>query len=291
MRATIQSYYRLTKPGIIYGNSLSVIAGFLLASEGDIDPILFIFTLIGIALIMAAGCVYNNYIDRNIDARMQRTKARALVTKHIRGHHALVYGTLLGSLGFASLAVFTNNLTVGLGVIAIIMYVVVYGIAKRVSPIGTIVGSVSGALPPAAGYTAVTGSFDGGAWLLFLIMTCWQMPHFYAIAIYRLKDYQAAGIPVLPARRGITRTKRSILLYIALYIFVGTLPTLLGYTGLIYLITVFSFGCLWLVKGLRTYYTSDDVGWARQMFFFSLKVLLAWAAAIAVDSFFKLTFN
>lgn len=287
MKQAIQTYYRLTKPGIIYGNSLSVIAGFLLASQGHIDVVLFVATLVGIALVMAAGCVYNNYLDRGIDARMARTKKRALVTGTVRGRYALLYATVLAGLGFADLIVFTNTITVILGIIAIIMYVIVYGVAKRATTFGTIVGSVSGALPPAAGYTAVTGSFDGGAWLLFLTMTFWQMPHFYAIAIYRLKDYTAAGIPVLPAKRGVARTKLSIMLYIAAYVVVASLLAVFGYAGIIYLVVTLGFGLAWLIRGLVTYRNPDAEKWARKMFFFSLNVLLAWTVAISIDSFFN----
>jgi protoheme IX farnesyltransferase len=283
----LKAYYRLTKPGIVYGNTLSVLAGFLLASDGHIDLELLAATVVGIALIMAAACVYNNYIDRGIDARMARTKKRDLVTGTVGGRPAIVYATVLGTLGFTMLLLFTNSITVILGVIAITMYVIVYGAAKRLSPLGTIVGSVSGALPPAAGYTAVTGNFDLAAWLLFLAMTFWQMPHFYAIAIYRLKDYIAAGIPVLPAKRGIKRTKIGILLYIVAYGLAASLLTVFGYTGYIYLGIVVLLSLLWLFKGLRSYRVADDVVWARQMFFFSLKVLLAWATAIAIDSFFN----
>jgi protoheme IX farnesyltransferase len=286
VQATLKTYYRLTKPGIIYGNTLSVIAGFLLASQGHINLLLFLATLVGIALLMAAGCVYNNWLDRSIDARMARTKKRALVTGSVQGWQAITYASVLAVLGFAILVVFTNRLTVVLGVIAIVMYVLVYGFAKRRSSLGTIVGSVAGALPPAAGYTAVTGHFDGGAWLLFLVLTLWQMPHFYAIAIYRLKDYAAAGIPVLPAVRGNTRTKLSIMVYIVAYTAAASLLAVFGYASYAYLAVVLLLGVAWFGRGLQMYKTANDIQWARKMFFLSLIVLLVWAITVSVDSFF-----
>jgi len=201
----LKAYYRLTKPGIIYGNLLTAAAGFLFASKWHIVPGLFAATLAGTSLVIAAACVYNNYIDRNIDKRMARTKKRALVQGTISGKHALIFATMLGVLGFALLLAYTNTLVTVIGVIAFIDYVVLYGISKRRSVYGTIVGSISGAAPIVAGYVAVTNQFDLGALLLFFILVYWQMPHFYGIAMYRFDDYKAAGIPVLPVQKGMAR--------------------------------------------------------------------------------------
>ncbi|MDE2589744.1 MAG: heme o synthase, partial [Patescibacteria group bacterium] len=197
----IKTYYLLTKPGIIYGNTITTVAGFLLASQGKIYFGLFMATLFGVSFVIASACVINNYLDRKIDKKMARTQKRALVTHAISPSHALVFATILGILGFLDLVVFTNGITFMIGLIGYIDYIVLYGLSKRKSIYGTLVGSISGATPIAAGYTAVTNRFDIAALLLFLIMVFWQMPHFYAIAIYRLKDYVAAGIPVLPAKK------------------------------------------------------------------------------------------
>ncbi|MET1032931.1 MAG: heme o synthase [Candidatus Saccharimonadales bacterium] len=278
MIGKIKAYYQLTKPGIIYGNTLTAAAGFLLASAHfkQFDPWLGLATLVSIALIMASGCVFNNYIDRGIDKKMARTKKRALVDGTITGRNALIYATVLGVFGFALIAYTTNMLTTALGVVALIMYVIVYGFAKRQSAWGTIVGSVSGALPPVAGYTAVSGQLDAGAIILFLILTFWQMPHFYAIAMYRRDDYAAAGIPVLPIKRGMRATKIQMIWFVLGFIAATASLTLFDYTGITYVVIMIILGLRWLTLGIQGFKKdTDDVRWARKMFFFSLIILLA----------------
>lgn len=280
----LKIYYYLTKPGIIYGNLLSATAGFFLASKGQIDFGLLLAVLAGTGLVIASGCVFNNYLDQGIDAKMARTQKRALVSGQVSGRAALAYATVLGGLGFWVLALFTNTLTVITGVVGIFFYVVVYGIVKRYSTLGTVVGSIPGATPPVAGYLAVTNEFDTGALLLLLILAVWQMPHFYSIAIFRLKEYKAAGLPVLPARKSVPLTKHYILIYIAIFLLVTPLLTFFGYTGYTYASVVMLIGIVWFWKGLKGFQATDDESWARQMFGFSLLVLLTFCLSIAVDS-------
>lgn len=279
----LKTYYHLTKPGIIYGNLLTTLAGFFLASKGDIDLWLLLAVGSGTALGMASGCVFNNYIDRGIDKKMKRTSRRALVSGEISGRNALIFGAVLGLLSFIILSLFTNALVVAAGIIAVFFYVVLYGIAKRKSTLGTVVGSVPGALPPVAGYLAVTGSVDLGALLVFLIMVLWQMPHFFSIAIFRFKDYAAAGIPVLPVKKGMKTTKIYILLYIIAYILAVPLLTVFGYTGYVYFIVMTILALVWLWKGLKGFGVDNDTAWARKMFGFSLIVLLSFSLTLSVD--------
>src|SRR5579871_5606007 len=146
-------YVQLTKPGIIFGNLFAAVGGFFLASRGHFNPVLFVATVCGISLVIGSGCVVNNYIDRDIDAKMERTKKRALVKGAISGRNAILYASVLGIIGFLLLFIYTNLLTVCVGLVGYFFYVVMYTIWKRKSDIGTIVGSVSGAVPPVAGYT------------------------------------------------------------------------------------------------------------------------------------------
>lgn len=282
-RKTIKLYYRLTKPGIIYGNAMTTAAGFLFASHLHVHIGLLLAMLLGISFVMASACVYNNYLDRGIDQKMARTKNRALVTGDISGPAALTYATVLGLIGFALLVAYTNLLTVILGVVAIFMYVIVYGIAKRTSIYGTLVGSIPGALPPVAGYTAVTNSFDLGAWFLFAILVLWQMPHFYAIAMYRREDYAAADIPVLTVKRGMKVAKRQIMLYILALGIVVVAMTVWGYTGVVFAVVMGLLCGMWLGRGWRTYRRLDDILWSRKMFFFSLTVLMVFSLMLSVD--------
>lgn len=283
MKHKLRTYYYLTKPGIIRGNLFAATAGFLLASKGDIDPWLLLAMWAGTSLVIAAGCVFNNYIDRGIDKKMKRTKKRALVTGDISGRTALVYGTVLGLAGLTTLAVWVNWLTFGLGLLGLFFYVVVYGIAKRKTVHGTVVGSISGALPPAAGYVAVSNQLDMGALLLFLILVCWQMPHFYAIAMFRHKEYAAACLPVLPVVKGMRAAKIQILAYIAAFIVTSMLLPVYGYTGVTYTVIVGLIGLAWLTKGVAGFSAEDDIKWARSMFFFSLSVMMIFSLSIALD--------
>lgn len=278
----IKTYYSLTKPGIIYGNVLTATAGFLLASKGHVNFWLLLATVGGTALVIASACVFNNYIDRDIDAKMARTKKRALVSGLVPGRNAIIYAVLLGLTGFLVLAAWTNPLVVLIGVIALFDYVVLYGISKRRSVHGTLVGSIAGAAPVVAGYCAVTDRFDTGALLLFLILAFWQMPHFYAIAIYRFKDYKAAGLPVLPVKRDARTAKIQILLYIIAFVTATSSLTVFGYTGYVYLVVMAIIGLKWLWLGVKGFGTDDDKRWARKMFFFSLVVIVALSVMLSV---------
>ena len=280
-----KNYYLLTKPGIIRGNAITAVAGFLLASKGNIDIWLLLATIAGISLIMASGCVFNNYIDRNIDKKMTRTKSRALVIRSVPAINALIYASLIGIAGFILLSIYTNLTTVIMGVIGFVDYIVLYGLAKRRSVHGTLVGSISGATPPVAGYTAVTGSLDVGAILLFLILVFWQMPHFYAIAIRRIDDYKKASIPVLPIKSGMKQTKIQIFLYIIAFICATTLLFIMGYAGITYLIVMLGVELYWLWIAGKGFEAKDNGLRAKSLFLFSLKVLLVFSVMLSIDVF------
>lgn len=282
--ASFRTYYQLAKPGIIYGNAVSAVAGFFLASQGSFHGVIFLAMLLGVSLVIGSGCVFNNYLDREIDRRMARTKKRAFVAGDITPDTALTYGAFLGLTGIIVLALFCNVLTATIGVFSWFMYVVVYGHAKRRTVHGTLVGSIAGAMPIVGGYTAVTGQLDRGALLLFLILALWQMPHFFGITLYRIKDYEAAGLPVLPLVRGVAATKTTMLWYVAAFTVAATLLTFTGYTGYTYLTVALLLGLSWLWTGLKTLKTSGDAVWGRRMFRVSLIVLVVLCTVISLDS-------
>jgi len=279
-----KQYYYLTKPGIVRGNAIAALAGFFLASKGRIDWLLLLAMLVGICLVVASACVFNNYIDRDIDSKMSRTKKRALVSGKITPLNALIYGSVLGVVGLGLLAFYTNILTAFLALLGFFFYVVVYGYFKRHTVYGTVIGSISGAVPPTVGYCAVTNNFDLGALLLFGILVFWQMPHFYSIAIFRMKDYSSASIPVLPIVSGMRAAKTQSLLYIVGYIIVSAAMTLYGYTGITYLVIVTALGLGWLAIGIKDFNSPDDVRWGHKMFGISLLVLLAQCVLLSVDA-------
>jgi protoheme IX farnesyltransferase len=279
----IKRYYSLTKPGVLYGNALTVAAGYFLAAQGNIDLLLFLAVFIGSSLIIASACVLNNYLDQDIDAIMERTKKRALVSGEIKGYRAVIFSIILGVVGVAILALYTNLLVVILGLVGFVTYVVFYGmLSKRLSIHGTLVGSISGAVPILAGYCAVTGSIDIGAVLVFIILFAWQFPEFYSIAIYRLKEYKAAGIPVLPVVKGLVRTKIEILIYTIVFVIANLLLTALGYTGYIYFVVMAGLGLYWLWLAIKGFSVKDSDRWARQMFGFSMITVLGLCVMLSV---------
>jgi protoheme IX farnesyltransferase len=216
---------------------------------------------------------------------MARTRRRALVTGRISGRAANIYAAILGLAGVTILAAFTNLLTVAVALTGYFFYVVMYSLWwKRGSVHGTVVGSVSGAVPPVVGYTAVTGQLDTAALLLFLILVFWQMPHFYAIAIFRIKDYTAAKVPVLPIKSGVRVTKYYIVAYITAFTIAASLLSVYGYTSLTYRVIALLLGIIWLVLGFRGFRATDDTAWARQLFRFSLLVLLLLSFTISIDT-------
>jgi protoheme IX farnesyltransferase len=274
------------KPGITISNTLSGIAGFFLAASFVPFSLSALLGVVGgIAGIIASACVINNVLDRNIDIRMKRTAKRDVASGVISVRNAVLYGIALACIGFGLLAFLTNAVTVLLGVIAYVWYVIIYGLAKRHTVLSTLIGGVAGSLPPMAGYTALTGTVDAGAIIVFLILFFWQMPHFYAIAMFRQSDYAAAGLPVWSVKYGMKSTKRQILTYTVLFAISASLLTVYGYTGIVYLVGVLLLSLFWIYKGVTLYKTVDDIKWARTMFGISLVVLLAMCLLIGVGGF------
>ena len=283
MAAQLNAYWQLTKPRVMFGNVLTAVAGYFLAAAGTIDWLVFGAMLAGMTLVVASACVINNYLDQDIDRVMERTKKRPSVTGEIPGSHIVIYGIVLGVLGIAALYVWTNMLVVWIGIAGFVTYVWLYGaLSKRRSVHGTLVGSVSGALPIAGGYAAVGGAVDPGLIIVFLIVFFWQFPEFYSIGIYRRQEYAAARIPIMPVVWGVPSTIKQIYIYTLLYVLSTLALTAYGYTGIIYLIVMLLFGALWLRQAAEGLETKDPEAWARRMFKSAMINLLVLCVAISV---------
>jgi protoheme IX farnesyltransferase len=281
----LREYLLLTKPGILLGNLVAFAGGFFLASQGHPDIVVLIATGLGVALVMASGCVCNNLVDRDIDAKMARTRRRALVTGVISPNAAALAAAVLGATGFALLAVSAGALVVGVVLAGFLVYALLYSLVwKRSSVHGTLLGSLAGATAPVAGYCAASGRFDGAALLLLVIFCLWQMPHAYAIAISRLHDYRAAAVPVLPALRGIAKTKRQIVVYILAFLAAVFALPLLHYVGWAYVFVMAVVGAGWLRVAVAGRPVADDRAWARGVFGFSLLVVVVLSAMLALDT-------
>lgn len=204
----MKRYYHLVKPGIVYGNAIVAAAGFLFASRNiSLDWWLFVATVFGLSLVVASACVFNNYFDRNIDAKMERTKTRGFAAGTVSPIGALIFGGLLLVLGMFLLS-FVNLLALSAALLGFVVYVFVYTPLKHITGYAVFVGAVAGATPPIVGYGAVTNTFDLWALFLFAFLFVWQIPHFLAIATYRYDEYAAAGIPLLVSRPKSEETKR-----------------------------------------------------------------------------------
>jgi protoheme IX farnesyltransferase len=281
----IRAYYSLTKPGVLYGNVITGVAGFLLGVGyfQVFDAWLFLATIGGMTLIIASACALNNVFDRDIDALMERTKTRAVAHGDIPVRNATLFAAALGILGLAVLLLWTNWYVVGVGLAGYITYVWLYGaFSKRRSIHGTLVGSISGAMPILAGYVAVSNSIDAAAVLVFLALFFWQFPEFYSIAIYRRKEYAAAGVPVMTVVKGVPVTIVQIAAYTVLFVVPTLLLTLLGYTGWVYFALMLALGLCWIRLANEGFTTTDKDAWARRMFHFSLIALLAYSAAVSL---------
>lgn len=272
----IKDFIVLTKPGIVVGNAFATIGGFFVGSAESVAWRAGAAVLVGSALIIAGSCVVNNYLDRSIDTHMKRTRKRPSVTGAVPVRIGAGYATGLLLVGAALLVWGTNVSTVLLGTAGSVLYILAYGYAKRHTHWGTFVGAFPGAIPPVAGYVAATGRFDQAALLLFVAMFAWQMPHFYAIGIYRQHEYEAAGIPVLPAVKGLSRTVWEMRFYGLAFVVACYLLAHWGHTGFMFGVATVTAGLYWLVPMFSPQWRlhTEDLG--RKIFKRSLLVLLTF---------------
>ena len=243
-------------------------------------------TLLGTTFVVASGCVVNNVIDQDIDQKMQRTMNRALVKKTISPTIAMFYALVLGVIGFGILWFFVNAYAFLFAVIGFVVYVGFYSLwTKRTTIHQTVIGSISGASPPVIGYTAVTQQFDIAALLIFVAYALWQMPHSWAIAIYRFDDYKNAGVPILPVARSILRTKIESLIYVILFTIAMNALYVYGYTNIVFLVICNLLCAYWFYIGILGFKAENDQLWAKRFFLFS--VILITVISLS----FSFTFN
>jgi len=282
-RGDWRDYISVTKIGITVANLLMVFAGCWLGATGPLDLSLVLLTMLGSAFVIMSGTCLNNYIDRDLDSLMERTKNRALPAGRLDPNVVLRMGIYLGIAGTVILGS-VNMLTALLGLIGLFFYVVVYTYwLKRRSTLNTLIGGISGAMPPIMGYTAVTGTMDLTAWIFFLILFLWQPPHFLALAMRRAEDYKAAGFKMLPAVRGYEITKWHILRYTAILVPATFLLFGIHAVGTVYLIGIAILGFIWLAINTAGLFMKDAIRFARISFVYSLIYLNLFSLLIFID--------
>ncbi|ART78581.1 protoheme IX farnesyltransferase [Sutcliffiella horikoshii] len=284
-----KDFLALIKIGIVNSNFITTFTGLWLAiyftqTDGFIANLdIVLLTMIGSSLVVAGSCSLNNYIDRDIDHLMSRTKNRPTVTGRMNPKGALYLGLFLTAVGTIILA-FTTITAAVIGLIGAFTYVVLYTMwSKRRNTLNTVIGSVSGAVPPLIGWAAVDPGLSLIAWILFFIMFVWQIPHFLAIAIRRCEEYRNAGIPMLPVVHGFDITRRQMLVWVACLLPLPFWLFDLG-AGLIVLATLLNLG--WLALSIAGFRMKDGMKWATLMFVYSLNYLTILFVSMIIVTIF-----
>jgi protoheme IX farnesyltransferase len=280
-RSAIGAYFALTKPRIIELLLITTVPSMILAAGRWPGTWPVLATLIGGSLSAGGANALNNYVDRDIDQVMRRTRSRPLARQVVPPGNALVFGIVLGVAGFLWLWATTNLLAAAISTAALLFYVFVYTLAlKRTSAQNIVIGGAAGAAPALVGWAAVTGSLDLPAWFLFLIVFYWTPPHFWALAIRYREDYERAGVPMLPVVAGVEATTRKMLLYTGLMVAISLLLVPVAGMRWIYLAAAIGLGGWFLWDTWRVYRRPQD---AMRLFTTSTVYLSALFAAVALD--------
>jgi heme o synthase len=282
-RASWRDYVTLTKPRIMV-LLLITGAGGLIVGAGGLPPAgLALATLGGLALACGGASALNHVLDRDIDAHMKRTARRPVASGRVPPERALEFGLALSALSYVVLTSFVNVLAALLALAGNLFYVIVYTRwLKRSTPQNIVIGGAAGAVPPLVGYAAATGNLTLMALALFLIVFLWTPPHFWALALLIKRDYEAAGIPMLPVVRGERETARSIVLYSFALVGVTLLPVLGRTLGPVYLVSATLLGLVFVGLALDLQRRTTPVR-ARRLFSYSLAYLALLFVAMAID--------
>ena len=265
MRANILNYIELTKPRLTLMALATALSGYYLGSEGPLRFVPLLHVMVGAGLVGGGANALNQYLEREDDAKMDRTKERPLPSKKINEQNALFFGLFLALAGMAHLYFFTHPISAFLGLVTLLTYLLLYTPLKQKTWLNTFVGAIAGALPTLIGWSAATGKIPGlKAWVFFLILFTWQMPHFFAIAWVYREDYKSGGFQMLSTRDiSGQRTGIQIALFSALLFAVSLLPPFVGITGFLYFSAAFFSGLLFLTFTL--YAATHKISYAKQI--------------------------
>ena len=292
---SIHAYVALTKPRIIELLLVTTVPAMVLASRqvpgmaiGDFGW-LTLWTLIGGTLAAGSANAINCYLDRDIDEKMARTRRRPLPAHEVEPERAVIFGLVLGAISLVLMAWFVNLLAAFLTLLAIAFYVVVYTMMlKRTTPQNIVIGGAAGALPPVIGWAAITGSVGLPALILFALVFYWTPPHFWALSLRIRRDYEAAGVPMLPVVRGIPETTRQIGLYTILLVAISFVLFAVARMGLIYLGAAGVLGAIFLWRAYRLWQVSasedGSTAGAIRLYRYSISYLSLLMLAVAVDA-------
>ena len=281
-----RDFYELTKPKVVMLIVFTAVVGAVLAVPGWPGSVPLIIGSLGIGLAASSAAVINHVLDSRIDVLMSRTHNRPIAQGRLTDFQALSFAFVLCVLSMLMLWFIINPLTAVLTFASLIGYAIIYTVfLKRATPQNIVIGGAAGAAPPVLGWTAVTGEIHSDALLLFLIIFTWTPPHFWALAIAKIDDYERVGIPMLPVTHGEQFTRQHILLYTVLLLLVTILPYLTGMSGLIYLVAAIGLGIAFLYYAIRMQRDMDKE-LPMKVFRFSITYLMLLFAALLVDHYF-----
>jgi protoheme IX farnesyltransferase len=288
-RPHLESLVRLGKPKVVSMIVFTAIIGMLLATPGLPSPSLVACTALGIWLVASSAAALNCLLERRLDRLMARTRARPLVRDEVGRVEAIAFIAVTGAAGLAILLLGVNALTMWLTAATFLGYAVIYTLVlKPLTPQNIVIGGASGAMPPVLGWAAATGTVSPEALLLFLIVFVWTPPHFWALALYRSREYAQAGIPMLPVTHGAAVTRRFIFLYSVALVAVSLLPFVVGASGLIYLVCAVVLGARFVEHAWRVNRDHRDAV-AMRAFRFSITYLALLFAALLVDHYLQVS--
>lgn len=286
--ATASDYYELLKPRVMQLVVFTAVAG-LLVAPGGIDPILGFVAVLCIAVGAGASGALNMWYDQDIDSAMSRTIKRPIPSGRITPNQALGFGVVLSCFSVGILGLMVNWFSAAFLAFTIFFYAVVYTMwLKRSTPQNIVIGGAAGAFPPMIGWAAVTGGVAWESFMMFLIIFMWTPPHFWALALLKSDDYEAAGIPMMPNVAGHESTKKQIFVYSILLALCTIAPYFMGFAGLFYLVVASAMGArfAWLGWQVLSMEEGDTkMVPARKLFVFSLFYLFALFTALIIDTF------
>ncbi|MFM7571380.1 MAG: heme o synthase [Betaproteobacteria bacterium] len=280
-------YVALTKPRVVLLAAFCALIGMLLATDGPLPWSVLVAGLGGISLLAGAGFAFNCLIERSIDARMARTRARPLPRGEVGVTGTIVFAGIIGGLGAVLLYWVVNPLTMWLTMATFIGYAVIYTVLlKPATPQNIVIGGASGAMPPVLGWAAIANEVTAPALVLFLIIFVWTPPHFWTLALYRIEDYRRSGLPMLPVTHGPEFTRLNVLLYTVLLVAVSVMPFMIHMSGLFYLASALALGGVFLWYAWRLWRNYSDA-LARRTFSYSIFYLSALFGALLIDHYLR----
>ncbi len=284
-KADFNSFFALCKPRVTALIVFTAIIGMFLATPGMVPLSILIPATIGIAMASGAAAAFNHLVEQKIDAKMARTRGRPLPTGQINSKQTFIFATVVALIGLSILYFFINPLTMWLTFATFIGYAVIYTIfLKPATPLNIVIGGLSGAMPPALGWAAVTGTVSAEAWILVLIIFAWTPPHFWALALYRREEYAKSGLPMLPVTHGEMYTRLHILLYTIILVAVTLIPFAMRMSGMIYLVSVVLLDAVFVMYTIKLYRKYSDA-LAKTTFKYSILYLMLLFFALVLDHY------